>query len=246
MHEQQLFIITGATKGLGKAIAEEVLKTAEVKVIGTGRSDATILHERYHHVKVDFSELSQVEKVLNEIIPSVNFSTVCLINNAGWIGEIAPLGKLSPEGIAGIMNINWVVPALLMNHFVATYASHKTQKRVVVNISSGAADKSLDGWSGYCASKAALNRLTLVAQEEANLQQSVIKFYSVAPGVVDTDMQEVIRTAQNEDFSAVDHFIQLKNQGLLQAPKDVALKILKMIHSPEQYIDVIQDVRNFD
>jgi benzil reductase ((S)-benzoin forming) len=246
MEKRYLFIVTGATKGLGKAIAEEILEMDNAEVIGTGSTEASIFHAHYKHIKVDFSQVAQVVSQLDEIIPTLDFSNIVLINNAGWIGEIAPLGRQSSGNIERIMTINWIVPAILMNHFVGIYASKKDSERMVINISSGAAEKSIDGWSGYCASKAALNRLTQVAQEESFIQDTGIKFFSIAPGVVDTDMQAVIRNAHSSDFSALNHFIQLKEEGGLQSSKATAEKILKLILSPPKSNSVVLDIRNFD
>src|SRR5690606_23347273 len=113
--------------------------------------------------------------------------------NAGWIGEIAPLGELDPESIKNLYHINLIAPAILINEFVKEYKTSKAEK-TVVNISSGAAQKAIDGWSGYCSSKAGLNQLTAVAAEESRLKKLGIKYYALSPGIVDTEMQQDIRT----------------------------------------------------
>jgi benzil reductase ((S)-benzoin forming) len=123
--------------------------------------------------------------------------------------------------------------------------SAKDVKRVVVNISSGAATKPIDGWSGYSASKAALNMLSLSAQAEAELDQTGIRFFAVAPGVVDTDMQQQIRTASQVDFSLLPKFIDLKKNNELSSPELAAEKILFLIKHAETVEGVIQDVRKF-
>jgi benzil reductase ((S)-benzoin forming) len=243
MENKHLYIVTGSTKGLGKALVEELLKWEGATVVGMGRSVSSIEHPNYLHIQVDFSELTQVKSMMNQIFLEGDYQSVCLINNAGWIGEIAHLGNLSAISLEKIMNINVVVPALLMNEFVSRFKDKDQVKRVVVNISSGAAVKSIDGWLGYCGSKAALNRMTEVAQQEAVLEKTGIKYFAVAPGVVDTDMQQEIRNSRATDFSSVDHFVQLKNDNLLLSPQDVAGKILSLIEFPERYLEVIQDVR---
>jgi benzil reductase ((S)-benzoin forming) len=168
-----------------------------------------------------------------------------LINNAGVIGEIAHLGKSSNQSIRQIFAINTIAPAILMNAFVKKYAQSKEAEKIVVNISSGAATKAIDGWSGYSASKAALNMLTQTAQVESDLKQSGIRFFAVAPGVVDTDMQQEIRNASTHDFSSLPKFIGLKENSQLSSPEYAAEKIMYLIENEEKFKEVIQDVRNF-
>jgi benzil reductase ((S)-benzoin forming) len=170
---------------------------------------------------------------------------VILINNAGWIGEISHIGKLSNQSISHIFEVNTIAPAILMNAFVKVYGKMKGAKRIVINVSSGAATKAIDGWSGYSASKAALNMLTQTAQIEAELDQSGIKFFAVAPGVVDTEMQQEIRNASSDDFSTLPKFIGLKESGQLSSPEFAAEKILYLIDNAEKFDGVLQDVRNF-
>ena len=178
------------------------------------------------------------------MFPEGDFQHVFLINNAGWIGEIAPLGNLDPMGIQEIQAINVIAPSLLMNEFVKRY-HHLEGKKVVVNISSGAAGKAIDGWSGYCSSKAALNQLSLVAEEESKLKGLGIKYYALSPGIIDTPMQEEIRSAGKENFSNIEKFRSYKSQNQLSTPEEVAGKVIYLMDHPEKFKDVLQDVREF-
>lgn len=182
---------------------------------------------------------------LDEIFPVGDFEKVILINNAGWIGEIAHLGKLSNESLRQIFEVNTIAPAVLMNEFVKRYGKLQGVKRIVINISSGASSKAIDGWSGYSASKAALNMLTQAAQTESDIDQTVIRFFAVAPGVVDTEMQQNIRNASLDGFSSLPRFIGLKESGQLSSPEFAAGKILYLVNNVEKFDGVIQDVRNF-
>jgi len=161
------------------------------------------------------------------------------------IGEIAHLGKSSNQSIRQIFAINTIAPAILMNAFVKKYIILKEAEKIVVNISSGAASKVIDGWSGYSASKAALNMLTQTAQNEADLDRNGIRFFAVAPGVVDTEMQLEIRNSSSEAFSSLPKFVALKENRNLSSPESLAEKIVYIIDNAEKFERVIQDVRDF-
>ncbi len=245
MSATSLFIITGTSKGIGKALVGLVLQKSQIKVIGISRSKSEVKHPNYLHIACDLGKMEEIEDKLNEIFPEGKFERIVLINNAGVIGEIAHLGKSSNQSIRQIFAINSIAPAILMNAFVKKYAQSKEAKKIVVNISSGAATKAIDGWSGYSASKAALNMLTQTAQNESELDQNGIRFFAVAPGVVDTAMQQEIRNSSSKDFSSLGNFIGLKENNQLSSPEYAAEKIMYLIENQEKFNEVIQDVRKF-
>lgn len=241
--EKSLYIITGCSKGLGKALADLATQTPAGFVVGISRT-AGEDKENLVHLSLDLSDIDHVIENLDKVFPSGEFQRLVLINNAGWVGEIAPLGKLDPTGIQKIQNINLISPAFLMNEFVKRYGSVQGDK-TVVNISSGAAFKAIDGWSGYCSSKAGLNQLTHVAQEESDLKELGISYYALSPGIIDTDMQGDIRETSLEDFSKGDSFRAYKKEGDLSTPEEIAKKIFYLIENKGDFDEVLQDVRSF-
>jgi len=245
MKATSLFIITGTSKGIGKALVRLALQENQNRVIGISRSKAEVIHPNYLHLACDLGKIEEIENKLNEIFPEGEFERIVLINNAGVIGEIAHLGKLSHQSICQVFAINTIAPTILMNAFVKKYAQSKEAKKIVVNISSGAATKAIDGWSGYSASKAALNMLTQAAQVESDLNLSSIRFFAVAPGVVDTAMQQEIRNSSSEDFSSLGKFIGLKENNQLSSPDYAAEKIMYLIENEGKLKEVIQDVRKY-
>lgn len=245
MSAASLFIITGTTKGIGNALVRRVLQESQNTVIGIARSKSNVTHPNYRHIACDLGDMEALENKLDEIFPNGDFKSLVLINNAGWIGEIAHIGKLSNPSIRQIFEVNTIAPAILMNVFVKKYSGLKGVKKVVINISSGAANKAIDGWSGYSSSKAALNMLTRAAQIESDMDQNGIRFFAVAPGVVDTEMQKNIRNASSSDFSTLPKFIGLKENRQLSSPESAAEKIMYLIENEEKFKEVIQDVRNF-
>ena len=114
---------------------------------------------------------------------------------------------------------------MIMNTFLSTYHAY-TVPNTILNISSGAAQRPVDGWAAYSASKAALDALSRTAQKEQDLRGSGIRIRSLAPGLVDTTMQEQIRTAPEQNFSEAARFASLHEEGKLLQPIEVAEKIV--------------------
>lgn len=240
---KSLLILTGHTKGLGKAILDKFLSVENFRIVAVSRSTLDIQFEQLTQVALDLSDLDKLEVILQEIFPQGEFDRVILINNAGWIGEVKPVGKLHPKEIRKAMNLNFLAPMILTDAFVKSYAEQKGHKLICM-ISSGAAHKPMPGWAEYCSGKAGLAMFSKVAAED--LKASEFRVFSIAPGVVDTDMQAEIRTADQEDFPALDRFTQMKSEGKLLSPDQVAEKILYLLDHPELFPEVIQDVRNFE
>ena len=129
----------------------------------------------------------------------------------------------------------------------------------LVNISSGAAAKGYPGWAAYCSSKAGVDRLTECAllEEQSDISRQrrgegggsgrggVLRAYSIAPGVIDTDMQATIRSASESDFPLKSKFIEIKANDQFNTPPYVAQKILEFaLADGEQTLPVVQRLPN--
>lgn len=225
------YIITGASRGLGKALAETVLQQPDTRVIGVSRH-ATIAHDRYHHQPLDLSDMLAVQNNLHKVFPAFpDAASVTLINNAGVLGEIGYVGEVPNEHFEFVFDVNVIAPSMLMNTFLRTYATLAVP-RTVLNISSGAAQRAVDGWAAYSASKAALDALTRTAQKEQDLRGSGIRIHSLSPGVLNTAMQEHIRTAEAANFSEATRFTELYKNGQLVEAEQVASKMIEWLQQP--------------
>jgi benzil reductase ((S)-benzoin forming) len=122
--KKSLYIITGCSKGLGKALTELWVQNPENHVVGISRSEMEDM-ENFVHIRIDLGNIDSLIDSLDRIFPTGEFENIVMINNAGWIGEIAPMGKLDPKGIQAIHSINVIAPAILMNEFVKQYAASK-------------------------------------------------------------------------------------------------------------------------
>ena len=238
-----LFIITGASKGIGKGLAEKALETEQHEVIGLSRSHS-IAHPNYKGIEIDLSNIEEVIKLNKQLISSPDtYERIVLINNAGTLGEVEHVGKFSDESIVQLMNLNVSAALILMNGFMRQLKDYQGQK-VIFNISSGAGKRAVDGWSGYCASKAALDMATKVAYEENELDKNHFEIRAIAPGVVDTGMQDQIRASEKEAFSGVEKFQQLKANNELSDEQAVAEKYFQILEHLDQYPEAILDVRH--
>jgi benzil reductase ((S)-benzoin forming) len=228
------YLITGASQGLGRALAEAILQRPDSHVLGISRH-ATIEHPRYQHQPLDLSDIEAVEHNLGKIFTArPDAQSITLINNAGTLGEIGYVGELPNEHFQFVFDLNVVAPAMLMNTFLSTYGHLGGIPRTILNITSGAAQRPVDGWAAYCASKAALNSLSETIQKEQDLRGTGVRVWALAPGVVDTDMQAHIRTAEATQFSEQEKFAELHTDGKLQNPEAVAARILGWLAEPKQ------------
>ncbi len=243
MQATHCYIVTGASKGLGKALADRLIQHPKNRVIGIARSFMEP-KPNFTGLELDLADSEALLKNTAGIFPEGPFDRVCLINNAGWIGDIAHNGYIDPEAIRQIYLVNVIAPALLMNEFMKQYDRLDGEK-LIINISSGAASKVMDGWSGYSASKAALNQMTAVAQHESDLKNRGFSLYALSPGIIDTPMQEAIRSASKDSFTNLEKFQSFKTEGSLDSPESVADKVLHLIAHFRDFPEVPQDVRKF-
>lgn len=234
------YFITGTSRGLGKALATGLLENETNRVTGLSR-ECTITHPHYRHVEIDLNDLGAVKNFTFEDHPGA--SRLVLINNAGTLGGVKPVGKADPDMIIQSYHVNLVAPSLLTNTFVRTYAEHSAEK-FILNISSGAGKNPIDGWSTYCASKAAIDLYSRVIKEEQQHTENGFRIWSVAPGVVDTSMQEEIRSASPEDFKQLGRFVDYHITKQLAHPETVARKYFTIFDEPDHFQEVVFSVKD--
>ena len=244
------YYITGTSRGIGKAFAEHLLENPTNYVIGLSRQ-CTIEHTNYKHFYLDLTDVNAVTDFKFEL--HAHPQKVYLINNAGSLGFIKPIGKLEASEIIKNYNLNLIAPAVLTNAFIQCYNTTDAEK-VIVNISSGAARTPIDGWALYCSSKAGLDMFSRVVDAEQkvrahhpldNIHKGFLIF-SIAPGVVDTNMQTEIRSAAKADFSRLEDFIGYNVNNQLADPKTIAEKYFKVLSQINAINDVSISIKDFD
>jgi benzil reductase ((S)-benzoin forming) len=234
------YFITGTSKGLGKSLAEILIQDEDNIVYGLSRNN-TIQHPNYHHNTIDLGDLNQAD---NFKFPTLNNpDKIILINNAGILGDVKRVGNINNKKMIACYHINLIAPSILTNNFIAAYGA-LTNEKIILNISSGAGRDPIDGWNVYCSSKAGLDMFSEVLNEEVKIDNSNIRVLSLAPGIIDTGMQDEIRKADKKAFSNIERFIDYKNQGDLIQPEITAQKVIRFIQENELAQKVICSVRD--
>jgi NADP-dependent 3-hydroxy acid dehydrogenase YdfG len=219
-------IVTGHTSGLGAAIAGELLER-RIPVLALARRRDETLAARFHDI------LNQVELDLGDSaalgawlrLPALDLhvqgtSTVLLINNAGVVTPIGPLHEQDPAAVLQAVTLNVGAPLALA---AAVVRASQGRERRILHISSGAGRNAYPGWSVYCATKAALDHHARAVALDGDPQ---VRACSLAPGVIDTDMQARIRSTPDSAFPLRQRFVDLKDSGGLSSPQDTARRIV--------------------
>ncbi|BEU86834.1 hypothetical protein TAMA11512_02980 [Selenomonas sp. TAMA-11512] len=132
---------------------------------------------------------------------------------------------LSNQRIQEAAQINFVSPMLFCNQLVEICRRHQ-KKLKIINISSGAANHPIAGWGAYCSTKAAFKMFLDVLAEQGKVGGD-IEVIHVDPGVMDTGMQEQIRSADAKSFPRLAEFQSYKAAGKLRDPDEVAQEIIR-------------------
>jgi benzil reductase ((S)-benzoin forming) len=239
-----LYLVTGHTKGLGAALAERIGRQPDNELIALGRApDGPIAGGA--QLQVDLADIDAVESVFDRLetrIAQRRYDKAVLVNNAGVVTPVAMIDRADPGELAVNLAVNLVAPLVLMRRFLHAAATIAKRRRVI-NISSGAGRRPIFGWGAYCAAKAGLDMATRVAALEAQAAHTGVELVSLAPGVIDTAMQGIIRSCSPEEFVDVDRFRQMKAEGELREPGDVADDILRLEASGKLFAEPVADLR---
>lgn len=245
----ETYIITGGSKGLGAAIIQQLLQQgAAIHCIS--RSDSEALRQEALRAEgtltfhaYDLADTQGLDSLMERILSTVDEAdAITLINNAGMLEPMTSIGRADHDDLQRSLQVNLIAPALLTNSFIRLTQAWPTKKRVAI-ISSGAGRKPYPGWGAYCTAKAGLDMLTRCVGVEQMNQPYPVEIYSIAPGVVDTDMQREIRAAAEVDFPQVSRFVQLKEQGELQSPEATARQLLDLLQTNAFAQGEIADLR---
>ncbi|MSU89439.1 SDR family NAD(P)-dependent oxidoreductase [Rhodobacteraceae bacterium 2CG4] len=204
-------IITGASRGIGAAAARAFAK-AGAHVLLSARSAAAIETIAGEIRKAGGSAIAQAADVavwadVRALVETARREWGRLdvfVNNAGVIEPIGPLGRSDPAAWTHATDINFKGT---YHGLRAALPVMQTQgSGVVINLSSGAANSPLEGWSHYCAAKAAAAMLTQCADREA---QGDVRVVGLSPGTVATDMQVKIRASGINPVSQLDPSVHI-------------------------------------
>lgn len=238
-------IVTGHTKGLGAAIASDLLRRG-IPVLGIARGHADELALAFPglltQVAVDLADSARLlEWLAGAELPEWldGCSLALLINNAGTVQPVGALPIQADAAVAGAVALNVTAP-LVMSAAVASQCSGDCNCRIL-HISSGAGRNAYPGWSVYCATKAALDHHARAVALDA---APGVRICSLAPGVIDTGMQAQIRATPGERFPLRDRFIELQRAGQLTPPETAARHVVDYLLSPSFGDTPVDDLRD--
>ena len=248
----QLTILTGASRGMGLAMAEQLCTPNHTLLcISRGSSDALqALAKKNGTTLVQWqADLAHPEAVADKLSAWLNtlagqtFESATLINNAGVIGHLGPFAQASASSVQAALAINLTAPMLLTQVFLHATRAWTTQRKVL-QISSGLGRRAMAASAVYCATKAGLDHFSRsVALDEALLSNPA-SIVSLAPGVIDTDMQTDLRSGTPSGFPDQATFIHLKQSGSLTSPAEAAARVLGFLARGDFGSNVVADVRD--
>lgn len=235
----ELYIITGASKGLGNAMALDLAKEGrellliarDEKALQAVADDCSKKGARATILATDLGKKDAYETIKNylEKYNGDETNTAVLINNASIISPITHLEQYTPEDITHLMSINLNASIWMAQLFCTFCKKFSIQNGKVLNISSGVSQTPLEGWGLYCISKAGMNALSTVVIEDTKNWKYPLQAVSVNPGPMDTDMQKEIRSSDEDKNPQKAKFDKMFNDGVLPDRFIVAGKILSLL-----------------
>jgi benzil reductase ((S)-benzoin forming) len=249
---RRLFILTGASRGMGASMAQQLLEP-DVRLLCIARhrndslaADAVSAGTELEQWALDLSKPLEAASQLQKWIEALNadaFSSAALINNAAALTRIGPIDECTDAELSNALRVGLEAPLLLTSSFLRATRSWRVDKRVL-NISSGLGRRAMAGQASYCASKAGMDHLSrALALDEAHRTNGA-KVVSLAPGVIDTDMQVHLRAGDAAGFPEQANFVSLKEKGQLTSAVDAAARVLTYLARTDFGANVIADVRD--
>lgn len=218
-------IVTGVSRGLGEALAAALLERG-FAVTGIGRaSSGRLSGEHYRFVLCDLADVVGMDATVAPALSTIaeaGAEYVCLINNAATAEPVGVIGGLNDGAIAASLAANLTAPIVLANLFCRVFTD-AAQRRRVINVSSGAAQSALPGAGLYSIAKAGVEMLT--KQLCADHQVPTFKAITVRPGIINTGMQQFMRTRPHDVLPSLALFQGFHQSGQLVPPDAVAAKI---------------------
>lgn len=245
-----LYVVTGASRGLGRAIAEQLLASDRVLLTISRKPDRTLevaaakaatrLEQWALDLAHDVGAAARLEAWLHAQ-PRDRFATATLINNAGLLGKVGPIDASDAETLAAVLRVGLEAPLVLTSAFLRATRAWAAQRRVL-NVSSGAGRRPIAGWAAYCAAKSGLDHFSRVTALDQQRQPNPAQIVSLAPGVIDTDMQAELRESDPSGFPDIEQFRQLKTTGQLAAPEAAAARVLAYLARADFGTNPVADV----
>ena len=247
-----LFIVTGASRGLGLAMAEQLLAPGH-RLLCLSRHASVALADKATSLGVSCEQwtidlarppeaAARLQAWLGEL-PSARYEAATLINNAGVITRVGPMDDCGDDELSAALRVGLEAPMLLAAAFLRATRAWPAQ-RSVLNISSGLGRRAMAGSAAYCAAKAGMDHFSRALALDEAQRGSGARVVSLAPGVIDTDMQVQLRTADAAGFPDLANFVRLKEAGQLASAHDAAARVLAYLRRADFGTQPVADVRD--
>jgi len=250
-----LVILTGASRGLGEAMALQYL-AAGARVLGLSRRDSAALEAagagaRLEQWRVDLATpLPVVDRLQAWLagLPRGAAGTppgrVRLIHNAALLSSPGNVGDGDAAEMAISLRVGVEAPIALTAGFLRATGHWSASDRRVLFVSSGLGRRPMAGSAAYCAQKAALDHFARALALEERSRSQGARVAAVAPGVIDTDMQRQLRGADVASFPEGVHFDELHRSGALASPGAAAARMLALLERADFGEKPVTDVRD--
>ncbi len=235
-----LYIVTGSSRGLGAALVQQ-LTAPEHTVIGIARRENPALQaEQWTLDLADPLPAAQRLQAWLHAHRDANrgWDSATLINNAALLSAPGPLAATDLDSLSAALRVGLEAPTLLSRVFLAGTAGVPTRR--ILNISSGLGRRAMAGAASYCAVKAGLDHLSRALA----LEEPGVGIVSLAPGVIDTDMQVQLRGTDPKSFPEQARFQGLKDGGQLQTADETAAAIVRFLMRPDFGKTIVSDIRD--
>jgi NAD(P)-dependent dehydrogenase (short-subunit alcohol dehydrogenase family) len=246
-----LYIVTGSSRGLGAAIAEQLLQPGHRLLCMARRANdglAELASRRgasLEQWQVDLAAPATVAARLDDwlcALDGTSIASAALINNAGVLSRMGPIDATTSDDLANALRVGLEAPMLLTASFLRQTRGWAAPRKVL-NISSGLGRRAMAGSASYCAAKAGLDHFSRCTALDEAARPNGARIVSLAPGVIDTDMQSELRAGDPADFPDRANFVNLKTAGQLVRPAETAARVLGWLDRANFGETVIGDVR---
>ena len=250
-----LTLITGASRGMGLAMAEQLLQP-NASVLCLSRhtnADLDALAQRRGAQLVQWPiDLAESQRAAADVEAWLNacdadaFDSASLINNAAQMTRIAAMEESLAAEQVNALRVGLEAPMLLCAAFLRAtqgWRARRDGRCRVLNISSGLGRSAMAAQANYCAVKAGLDNFTRALALEQAKAAYPARVVALAPGVIDTDMQVQLRAGDPQRFPDHGRFVQLKAAGQLDTPAAAAAKVLAYLQRDDFGSKPVADVR---
>lgn len=229
-----LYVITGATRGLGAALAEQLLRPGNhLLCLSRSENKTLVLRARAARTLLEQwpQDLARPVEAAGRLAAWLRrkdvgcYVTATLVNNACVLAKPGPVEEVDTDELSAAMRVGLEAPVLLTAAFLRGTQAWSGRRRVV-NISSTVGRQPMAGQASYCAVKAGIDHYSrTIALDEARKPNGA-QIVALAPGSTDTSMQAHLRVADPSKFPEQQRFAHLKQEGRLASPADAARRVL--------------------